>query len=145
MGPLAQRLMDPARSGVYRAPSLAAVREACGEVPSLRCVRIDLVGVATREALFDRVAQALAFPDWFGRNWDALEDCLGDLSWTGGEGHVLCFEDGASLPEDDRAVFLDILHAAAQSWAERRHPFVAVFPAGPGPGAGLPELHRAPG
>ncbi|MFC7923364.1 barstar family protein [Streptomyces cinereoruber] len=27
----------------------------------------------------DRCAEALGLPDWFGRNWDALADCLADL------------------------------------------------------------------
>lgn len=144
MGQLAQRLMDPARSGVYRAPSLADVRQACADAPSLHCARIDLQGVATKEALFERLSRALAFPGWFGRNWDALEDCLSDLSWTGAQGHVLCLDGGDSLDNDDRGVFVDILREAAAAWAERGRPFFAVFPAGPGPQSGLPELYRAP-
>jgi RNAse (barnase) inhibitor barstar len=32
----------------------------------------------TRAAFFEEVARALRFPDYFGRNWDALTDCLRD-------------------------------------------------------------------
>ncbi len=145
MGQLAQRLLDPVRSGAYGAHSLAAVREACREAQGLRCVSIDLEGVATKDVLFDRLARALAFPDWFGRNWDALEDCLADLSWTGTGGHVLCFEGHGALGNDDREVLLDVLHAVAESWADRDRPFFAVFPSGPGPWEALPDLYRAPG
>ncbi|MFJ2815572.1 barstar family protein [Streptomyces sp. NPDC087294] len=41
-------------------------------------VTLDLDGVTDRAGLMDRVAQALALPDWFGRNWDALADSLSD-------------------------------------------------------------------
>ncbi|MFE0649789.1 barstar family protein [Streptomyces sp. NPDC059534] len=42
-------------------------------------VVLDLTGVTDKAALMDRCAAALALPHWFGRNWDALADCLGDL------------------------------------------------------------------
>ncbi|MFF3609680.1 barstar family protein [Streptomyces sp. NPDC002463] len=42
-------------------------------------VVLDLTGVMDKAALMDRCAVALALPDWFGRNWDALADCLTDL------------------------------------------------------------------
>ncbi|MGW3630254.1 barstar family protein [Streptomyces sp. NPDC005122] len=45
-------------------------------------VRLDLTGVTGKSAFMDRCARALDLPDWFGRNWDALADCLGDLSWA---------------------------------------------------------------
>ncbi|MER6951840.1 barstar family protein [Nonomuraea sp. NPDC000554] len=32
----------------------------------------------TRAAFFEEVARALRFPDYFGRNWDALADSLRD-------------------------------------------------------------------
>ena len=34
-------------------------------------------------------ARALRFPDWVGRNWDALADALGDLSWLPAGPHVV--------------------------------------------------------
>ncbi|WP_411077733.1 barstar family protein [Streptomyces sp. cmx-10-25] len=42
-------------------------------------VVLDLTGVTDKAALMDRCADALALPDRFGRNWDALADCLADL------------------------------------------------------------------
>ena len=37
------------------------------------------------ESVFDFYSQALSFPDYFGHNWDAFNDCIDDLSWLGGE------------------------------------------------------------
>ncbi|MGB8943601.1 MAG: barstar family protein [Streptomyces sp.] len=59
------------------APVLEAVRAA-----GLRTVSIDLTGVSDKSAFMDRCARALELPDWFGRNWDALADCLTDLGWA---------------------------------------------------------------
>ncbi|MEV0322328.1 barstar family protein [Streptomyces sp. NPDC050658] len=42
-------------------------------------VSLDLSGVQDKSAFMDRCARALGLPDWFGRNWDALADCLTDL------------------------------------------------------------------
>ncbi|NEB78829.1 barstar family protein [Streptomyces sp. SID14478] len=39
---------------------------------------LDLDGVEDKAAFMDRCATALALPAWFGRNWDALADALGD-------------------------------------------------------------------
>ncbi|WP_037859951.1 barstar family protein [Streptomyces sp. NRRL S-340] len=46
---------------------------------------LDLDGVTDKAGLMDRAARALALPDWFGRNWDALADSLADPSvWPRG-------------------------------------------------------------
>ncbi len=43
-----------------------------------RVVTLDLDTVTDKAGLMDRCARALELPDWFGRNWDALADSLGD-------------------------------------------------------------------
>ncbi|MFJ4714785.1 barstar family protein [Streptomyces sp. NPDC088785] len=39
---------------------------------------LDLEGAVDKAAFMDRCATALDLPAWFGRNWDALADALGD-------------------------------------------------------------------
>ncbi len=38
-------------------------------------------GLRRKHALLACYQRALRLPDYFGWNWDALEECLGDLSW----------------------------------------------------------------
>ena len=42
----------------------------------MKKVILDLRRTEDREALFDTIAARFAFPDYFGRNLDALYDCL---------------------------------------------------------------------
>lgn len=138
MGELIDRLNDAKRSGVYRAMRPDEVLEAARGT-RLDLMRVDLAGAADKAALLARLAEALAFPEWFGANWDALEDCLADLSWRAGAGHVLLVERPGELPMDDLGVLIDILQSAADHWAGRGQPFFAVFVDADGVLA-LPEL-----
>ena len=72
----------------------------------MRCVIIDCTDIDTREALYDALSNHLKTPVWFGRNLDALHDCLTDvgaptrLILTGasspcGEHFVRVFKDAA--------------------------------------------------
>jgi hypothetical protein len=119
MSKLLQRLRDPARSGVYRARRCETILEAT------RGSGLDVVAIDARENLFEAMARSLGFPDWFGRNWDALEDVLGDLSWRKAAGHVLVFH---SYPQgEELGILLDVLRTSAEYWAGRGKPFFAVF------------------
>lgn len=42
-------------------------------------ITLSCLGIDTKEALHTAIAQALAFPDWYGMNLDALYDCLTDV------------------------------------------------------------------
>jgi RNAse (barnase) inhibitor barstar len=43
-----------------------------------RFIRIDLSAARDRKAVFREIGRALALPDWFGANLDALYDALAD-------------------------------------------------------------------
>lgn len=121
------------RSAVYRAPDARALRAV--DTAGLDVVRVSLSGIDTKEALLERFAAALVFPDWFGANWDALEDCLGDLSWREDAGRLLVIEGFETLQaraRDDFRVLLDLLADVAQLWSKQGRAFfvVLVDPAG---------------
>jgi len=42
-------------------------------------VFIDGIAFSSAERLHDELALKLGFPDWYGRNWDALLDCLSSI------------------------------------------------------------------
>src|SRR3546814_3290587 len=63
---------------------------------------IDLAGCRDKDDVLDRFAAALHSPDWFGRNWDALADCLGDLSWWPAEGYLLLLDHADAWRAADR-------------------------------------------
>ncbi len=124
MSKLLQRLRDPSRSGVYRTSRPDVVADAV-RGSRLNFARVSLKGVEKKEDLLDQIAQALSFPDWFGRNWDALEDCLADLSWCRADGHVFVFD--RFTPGDDLGVLIDVLASSAAFWSARDRSFFAVF------------------
>lgn len=116
---------DPARSGVYRLPDTAAwVSQVSAN--DFAVWRVNLVKVRSKASLLAALAKALNLPDWFGRNWDALQDCLTDLSWRPAPGYVVVMENcqglAASAPEAF-ATTLEVLRHSARWWAGEQVPF----------------------
>ena len=138
MSKLLARLSDAARSGVYAASGVQDILDAT-RGSELRVARIDLEGVADKGALLERISAVLEFPAWFGRNWDALLDCLRDLSWSKARGHVLLFENAERLSAGDRETLLEVLGEAASSWRGTDRSFFAVLV---GAAPGLAQLYR---
>jgi len=113
-----------ARNGIYRAPAKAEATRAA--TAGLRVTAITLQGVRGKRELLEAISQAMVFPDSFGGNWDALADCLQDLSWSPG-GQLLLLQgaaDFAAAKPEEFTLFLDILGAAADFW--KRHDRVFV-------------------
>jgi len=148
MGKLTERLNDASRSGVYRTTRVDALDEAV-QGTRLDCSRISLEKIDGKEGLLKKIAAELAFPSWFGANWDALEDCLADLSWRTPQdkahgktqGHLLVIDGFEGVPNDDLGILIDVLASSAEFWSGRGTPFFAVF-VDPRRLLGLPDLFR---
>lgn len=140
MSKLVQRLEDAARSGVYRVRRADEILDAV-RASAVDVAQVDLRAVSGKEGLLKAFAVGLGFPDWFGGNWDALEDCLNDLSWRQGSAHVLLIDGGARVPAADARALRGILADCARAWAGRGRPFFAVY-VGDGSDVALPELFR---
>lgn len=141
-------LADAAQAGVYRLPPRGRneLRAAAGELGH-DWARISLEGVKDKAGFLSAVSQGLTFPDWFGHNWDALEDCLTDLSWRPAAGYfiVLSHADGfRSAAREDFDTALSIFAAAADFWREDGVAFWTLVDLDDGEPAELPELPLTP-
>jgi RNAse (barnase) inhibitor barstar len=84
-----------------------------------QALRIELAGCTDKADLLARIAVALRFPAWFGHNWDALSDCLCDLSWLPAAAYRLEFLHADALREaapETFATLCEILDEAGDFW-----------------------------
>jgi RNAse (barnase) inhibitor barstar len=119
-------------SGVYpRGTSCkaASVKQAAGYC-KLEYFQVELKQVKDKAGLLDQVAREMDLPDYFGRNWDALNDCLTDLSWRPAAGYVVLFNDFqrfANVAPADAETARRIFDASAAYWKQKKAPFFVVL------------------
>ncbi|MET3985101.1 barstar family protein [Streptomyces sp. PvR034] len=113
------------------APALAAAEQAGWMV-----VRLDLDGVRSKADLMGRCERALRLPEHFGGNWDALADCLIDLSWLpAASGRLLAITSWrgyAAARPGDWETFQDVLEQAVDFWRGSTEGVLTVLLADPG-------------
>ena len=83
-----------------------ATRENLPKIPGAKYVTIS--GVTNECELFRSLENELNFSDW-GRNWDALNDCLLDIEGVKEELVVLYHEDLSMLPDCDMNIYVHVL------------------------------------
>lgn len=69
---------------------------------------VEVDGTADKLSTLDAIARQLSFPDHFGRNLDALYDCLTDLSWLPPGEHVLIWVNADALKKSDPKAYLGV-------------------------------------
>jgi hypothetical protein len=85
--------------------------------------------VRSKETLLLLLADALRFPRYFRRNWDALEECLHDLHWLPDNVRIAIVHEQLPFGQgENRAAYFSILAAVSQNRTDGRS-IEAVFPA----------------
>jgi RNAse (barnase) inhibitor barstar len=86
----------------------------------------------TKQQVLGVIAQAFHFPRHFGKNFDALSDCLTDLPYKAGPqpGFLIVIEQLPNTPKFDREAretLLDVFRDAADYWADRKVAFRVFY------------------
>jgi len=122
-------LFPAEQNGLYAVPvDVAPLRRAARDA-GLAWHVVDLQRARGKRALFTAFSREFAFPATFGGNWDALADCLQDLSWRTESGRVVLIRGAAAFAAasgDDHATLCEILEACAQYWRGRKKVFVVL-------------------
>jgi RNAse (barnase) inhibitor barstar len=132
MNKAARNPRDSVGAGVYAAPTMVDSVKQRVVADRLQWFDLDLDGVSDKTAFLNRCAEAFELPETFGRNWDALADCLEDLGWHAAPGYVVHVRRGpefARRAPRDLAVALEILEDAASYWSMHEKTFVVLIDA----------------
>ena len=119
-------------SGVYR----VATRSSAQEITRLAARRGWHGGYLSGRSIVDKAsflhasARAMTFPAYFGRNWDAFEECLTDLTWLHSAGFLLLYDEPAHFASHSPSEWqtaLAILQASADAWRQKQKPFYVLL------------------
>jgi len=116
-------------NGLYAFPADVAPLRRAARDAGLAWHAVDLQRARGRRALFTAFAREFGFPPTFGGNWDALADCLQDLSWRTESGRIVLIRGAAlfaAASPDDHATLCEILEATAQFWRGRKKTFAVL-------------------
>ena len=85
-----------------------------------------------RVAMLETIAESFLFPAHFGKNLDALFDCMTDLVHKSGPqpGFIVVLEHipaNGKFDKEAREQLLDIFRDTADYWADRKVPFRCFY------------------
>ena len=114
-----------------RAYSVAKLMEAA-EQSGQHFLYANVANAQSKQEVLEGIAKAFTFPEHFGKNLDALYDCMTDLVHRAGHqpGFIVVLEQLPDNPRFDRETreqLLDVFRDAADFWAERKVPFRCFY------------------
>lgn len=92
----------------------------------------NLASAQTKQEVLDKLAEQFTLASHFGKNFDALYDCLTDPLHKSGPqpGFIVVLEHipaTARFDKETREQLLDIFRDAADYWADRKVPFRCFY------------------
>lgn len=85
--------------------------------------------IASKRQLLQAYYDAMELPGYFGFNWDALSDCLRDLSWIDSHRVIIIHEELPAIEKTSLKNYLHILQESILDWRSGEdHQLIVVFP-----------------
>ena len=112
----------------YRVDDLMQAADVAGQ----HFLYANLAEAQSKQEVLEGLAKAFTFPAHFGKNLDAVYDCMTDLVHKSGQqpGFVVVLEqspDNARFDREAREQLLEVFRDAAEFWGERRIPFRCFY------------------
>lgn len=118
---------DASRAGVrYLHPNDLSPLIAGAQAGGCLVFQVDLAQVTDKAGLLNAIAKTLAFPEWFGANWDALNDLLLDMGWRPALGYLVQLNHAErvhALAQTDFITLMRIFGEVADTWRANGVPF----------------------
>jgi RNAse (barnase) inhibitor barstar len=146
MTDIATTLAQAPACGVFHLACEPYEIEREAKAAGLAFARMDIGHVHHKEELLGHFATAMAFPAHFGKNWDALHDCLTDLSWLPATGYVVVLEKSKHFGAGHRHDFdaaIEVLRSIVDTWRGQGKPFWMFIHGAQGWDSGLPRWPAA--
>ncbi len=122
-------LEPPSGLREFHSPRASDDIRAALEGQGVRSFVLDLRGVSDKATLLEAWAESIGAPESVGRNWDAIDEAMRDLSWARAERYVVILtgagELAAAEPKSWRTA-LDIFATAIEEWETRDVPMLVL-------------------
>lgn len=126
-----ESLLEENRGGVFFLPNRVEPKQvqAAARRAGYAFFHIEGKNITRKEQLLNHVATVLKFPNHFGHNWDALEECLVDMDVSDGDGFLIHYDQidalAAAHPSEVETL-VEILRDSVESWQEDGTPMVVL-------------------
>jgi hypothetical protein len=89
--------------------------------PNLKLILLDGNKMQVSSDFSDELAKGFQLPGYFGRNLNALSECLADLEWLHGSGYILIIQHAEAVLRSETPEklegFLDVLKSVGSEWS----------------------------
>ncbi|NMB44187.1 MAG: barstar family protein [Clostridiales bacterium] len=85
---------------------------------------IDGKNCTSTENVFIEFANVFKFPNYFGSNWSAFDECINDLEWLSSDSYILLIKNVNHVLQGetkDFRILLNILKDTAVEWSNGRY------------------------
>ncbi len=103
-------------------PSIREEIEKIAAESGVQVFYLDGKQINSKEKFLNKAAEAMQFPQYFGANWDAFDECINDLTWCPANKYIIFYDNASIFAQSDPIQYqiaLDILSSAQKNWESR--------------------------